>query len=213
MQTKLFTLFVLLSFSASAQQVQAVVGVKDPSLPIITNPIPNKKLNHYFSLQFTGLTIHPGGGAVRMVKNYPLKLDEKAYLVLNLGLAANYDVEVSKNFFVRGAVAAFSDCAGLATGYLHVGFRWNAIKLGRHSFNLGMGPTLAVREDWHRFEDYNDGDFYGKRVWNGMQYRLFAFGGEVEYQYQFNDKWAFQYSMIPGYPAVLTSRFGLRCKL
>jgi hypothetical protein len=101
----------------------------------------------------------------------------------------------------------------LKSGFLHVGFRWNALQMGRHTINAGVGPTLMFREDWHRFEEYSDKDFFGKAVYNGWQYRFFPVGGEVEYLFKINDKWEFQYSVIPGYPAVITSKIGLRWRI
>lgn len=212
MQTKLLTLLLVLSsVSMRAQETS-----QEPTLNTEFKATKvNYKLakNRYFSIQFMGITFHPGGGAAKMVKDYPLKLDDKAYIVLNLGAVANYDYELSRKFFLRSSAGFYMDCAFLKAGFVHVGLRFKGITLGRHSFNGGVGPVLSVREDWHRFEGYNDKDFYGDRVWNGMQYRLFPLGGELEYQYKINDNVAFQYSVIPGYPAVITSKFGLRFKL
>ena len=171
---------------------------------------PNQK---YISVQYFGLTFHPGGGAVNMVKNYPLKLDDKAYIVINVGVAASYDSDLSDKWFLRTEAAYYKDCAYTNAGYVHFGFRWKPVQWGRHSINGGIGPTFLAREDWHRFEGYKDTDIYGKHVWNGMQYRLIPFGGEFEYMYKINDKCDFRYSVIPGYPAVITSKFGFRWKL
>jgi hypothetical protein len=168
----------------------------------------------HLSLQFMGLTFHPGGGAVNMVKNYPLSLDKKAFFVVNLGFTLAYDYDLNEKWFIRAVGGYLKDCAYTNSGFIHMGIRWKPLTFGRHSINGGIGPVLSVREDWHQFEGYNDKtDFYGKRVWNGMQYRLFPFGGEVEYQYKINDKWDFQYSVIPGFPAVVNSRIGFRMTL
>jgi hypothetical protein len=212
MQTKLLSLLLMLvSLSITAQETS-----HEPSPNFeVKNRQPSYKLlnNRYFSVQFMGFTFHPGGGAVNMVKNYPLKMDKKAYIVFNVGAVANYDYELSRKFFLRSSAGLYMDCAYQKAGFVHLGIRFKGITLGRHSFNGGVGPVLSVREDWHKFDGYNDKDFYGNRVWNGMQYRFFPLGGELEYQYQINEQLAFQYSVIPGYPAVITSKFGLRFKL
>jgi hypothetical protein len=216
MQTKLFVLCMLLTSFATAQTTTTTnetYSWKEENNPFTFETIKTPKKGKYFSVQFMGLTFHPGGGAVRMVKNYPLKFDEKAYLVLNVGATVAYDVDLSKKFFLRSSAGFFMDCAYLKSGFLHVGFRWNALQMGRHTINAGVGPTLMFREDWHRFEEYNDKDFFGKSVYNGWQYRFFPVGGEVEYLFKINDKWEFQYSVIPGYPAVITSKIGLRWKI
>jgi hypothetical protein len=180
-------------------------------LPVYNTVKINKKS---ISLQFMGLTYHPGGGAVNMVKHYPFRLDNKATFVLNLGFSMAYDYDINDKWFLRGIVGYLKDCAFVDAGFIHIGFRWKPIRLGRHSINAGLGPFLSVREDWHQFEGYSDkSDFYGNRVWNGMQYRFFPFGGEIEYQYKISRKWCFQYSVVPGFPAVVNSRFGFRLKL
>jgi hypothetical protein len=198
MQAKLIFLFLVISVSLSAQNYNYNYKTHDS----------------HISLQFLGLTFHPGGGAVNMVKNYPLKLDKKAYFVANVGFTLAYDYDINEKWFIRGIGGYLKDCAYTDAGFLHIGVRWKGITMGKHSINGGFGPVLTVREDWHQFEGYSDKtDFYGKRVWNGMQYRLFPFGGEIEYLYKINNKWEFQYSVIPGLPAVITSRFGFRMKI
>lgn len=167
----------------------------------------------HFSIQYFGWSFHPGGGAVNMIKNYPLKLDAKATIVLNIGISMHYDYDLSEKWFLRAEAGFLKDCAYTNSGYLHYGFRWKPIQLGRHSINGGIGLTLMAREDWHRFEGYQDSDIYGKNVWKGMQYRFIPFGGEIEYMYKINDRMDFNYSVIPGYPAVLASKFGFRWRI
>jgi hypothetical protein len=196
MQTKLITLMLLLSISLSAQRYRYQAH------------------DSHLSVELMGLTFHPGGGAVNMIANYPLKLDKKAYFVVNLGVTVAYDYDINDKWFLRGVAGFVKDCAYKNSAFVHFGFRWKPITMGRHSINGGFGPVFVMREDWHQFEGYNDkSDFYGKRVWNGMQYRLFPFGGEIEYQYKINNKWDFQYTVIPGFPAVINSRVGFRMKL
>ena len=211
MQTKLIALCVLLTSLATAQT--SISTNETTPNPFTFETAKKPQRDRYFSIQYMGLTFHPGGGAVRMVKNYPLKFDEKAYLVLNIGASAAFDVDISKKFFLRASAAAFMDCAYLKSGFLHIGFRWKALTMGKHSINMGVGPTFAFREDWHRFDEYRDTDFYGDRVYKGWQYRFFPVGGEIEYLFKINKNLEFQYSLIPGYPAVMTSKFGFRWKL
>ncbi len=212
MLPKLTTLILMLfSFSLAAQNLSDNVSLKlidDADKGSYKLP-----KNQYFSVQFLGLTYHPGGGAVNMVKDYPLKFDKKANFVLNFGLAAMYDYELNKRWTLRSEGAFYMDCAYKKAAYVHLALQLKALTFGKHSFNVGFGPVLSVREDWHVFEEYRDTDFYGKRVWNGMQYRFFPVGGQIEYRYHINDDLDFQYSVIPAYPAVITSKFGFRWKL
>lgn len=165
----------------------------------------------YFSVQWLGWTYHPGGGS--MPQNYPWKLDKKAAFVMSPGIAVSYDWQWKKRFFWRAAAGYYGDCALLHAGYLHVGLRWEALRFGRHSFNGGLGPAVLFRQDWHRFSAYKGDPVFGNRVWNDWQYRLTPIIGEVEYIFKINERWQFQYSVIPAYPAVVTSKMGVRWQL
>jgi hypothetical protein len=167
----------------------------------------NLKPPRHFSVQWLGWTLHPGGSAIP--ENEPWKLDSKGVFILNPGVALSYDWQFKKNVFWRTAAGYYGDCALLNAGYLHFGFRWEAMRFGRHSFNGGFGPTLLLRQDWHRFKDYTGDPIYNNRVWQGWQYRFIPVG-EVEYLFKINSHWQFQYSVVPGYPVVVNSKMGVR---
>jgi hypothetical protein len=163
-----------------------------------------------WSLQYLGLTYHPDGGNTPEV--YPLKLDKKAYLVLDVGIAANLDYRLSDHAFFRFTGSLYKDCAFVTAGCLHLGPRLEFF-LGRNSFNGGIGPIFSFRGDWHRFEQYVDDEFYGKRVYKGWQYRFYMTAVEFEYLRRITDRLEFQWSLIPGVPLVITSMFGVRLRM
>ncbi len=169
------------------------------------------KIHHwYLSFQYLGITYHPDGGTTPEV--YPLKLDENAYFVLNVGVAANIDYVLSKYFFLRFTTSLYKDCAFVTAGCFHLGPRvqyyWK-----KNGINLGIVPIFSYREDWHQFEEYEDDDFYGDRVSGKWQYRFFPYAIELEYLRRINDHLEFQYSLIPGAPLVFTSLLGVRFRL
>jgi hypothetical protein len=164
----------------------------------------------YVSFQYLGLTYHPGGGNTPEV--YPLKLDRKAYLVLDVGTAANLDYRLNDYSFIRFTSALYKDCAFVMAGGVHLGPRLQ-YSWGDNRINLGIGPILSFREDWHRFAQYQDDEFYGKRVYNGWQYRFFWYAVEFEYLRKINETMEFQWSVIPGGPLIITSLFGVRLSL
>jgi hypothetical protein len=169
------------------------------------------KRAHHFSAQLLFLTVHPDGGS--MPQNYPWKLDAKATYVLTPGLAVNYDWVWKKHIFWRAAAGFYADCAILPSGYLHIGFRWEGIRWGRHTFNGGFGPGFLFRKDWHRFDAYRGDPIFGDRVYQDWQYRFTPIIGEVEYLYRLNDHLQCQLSLLPAYPAVIVPRIGLRWAL
>jgi hypothetical protein len=159
------------------------------------------------SLEYLGLTYHPTGGTTPEI--YPLKFDEKAYLVLSVGAVGKLDYCFNRFLFVRLATALYADCAFVLAGAVHVGprlqFNW-----GKNNINLGIGPIFNFRQDWHRFEEYVNDDFYGDRVYRGWQYRLFPAAIELEYLRRINSTTELQWSILPGVPSVVTLMTGAR---
>ena len=167
-----------------------------------------KSNTFYLSAQYLGFTFHPGEGG-----KYPLKIDEKAYWVFEVGGAINLDYYFKEKIFIRGSVAHYLDCAYVPAGYFHLGLRGTIFEKAKHQINGGLGPTLLYREDWYQFSEYKGDSFYGDRVNCKWQYRFIFYGGEFEYLYQLTDKIQLQFSRIPGIPIIVTSKFGLRMKL
>ena len=164
----------------------------------------------HMSFQYLGLTYHPDGGTTPEV--YPLKFDRKAYLVLDVGVAANIDHRFNDYSFLRFTASLYQDCAFVTAGCFHVGPRIQ-YSWGDNGINIGIGPILSFRQDWHRFKEYVDDEFYGDRVFHGWQYRFFPTAIELEYLRRINDSVELQYSIVPGAPLVITSLFGIRFKL
>jgi hypothetical protein len=98
----------------------------------------------HFSIQYLGLTYHPGGGNTPEV--YPLKLDRKAYLVLDVGIAANLDYRLCDYSFLRFTSALYKDCAFVTAGGVHTGPRLQ-YSWGDNRINMGVGPILSFRGD------------------------------------------------------------------
>jgi hypothetical protein len=175
-----------------------------------TETVPESIPAWHLSVQYLGLTYHPDGGNTPEI--YPLKLDKKAYFVLDVGFAANIDYRISDHFFLRFTSALYKDCAFVTAGGIHAGprlqFSW-----GNNSINAGIGPILSFRQDWHRFAEYKDDEFYGSRIYHDWQYRFFPTAMEFEYLRRINDSMEFQWSVIPGAPLVITSMFGVRFRL
>jgi hypothetical protein len=173
-------------------------------------PNNNEIPNLYLSIQYLGITYHPDGGSTPEV--YPLKFDKKAFLVLDVGFVVKLDYCLNAYSFLRFTTALYKDCAFVTAGCFHLGPRLQ-YSWGDNRINAGIGPILSFREDWHRFKQYRDDEFYGDRVYNGWQYRLFWYAVEFEYLRRINDSMEFQWSVIPGAPLIITSIFGIRFTL
>lgn len=174
------------------------------------DPVPTPIPTWHLSLQYLGLTYHPDGGTTPEV--YPLKLDEKAFLVLSVGVAANLDYRLADYSFFRLTASLYKDCAFVTAGGIHAGPRLQ-YSWGDNAINVGIGPILSFRKDWHQFAEYVDDEFYGDRVYKGWKYRFFPTAIELEYLRRINDSLEFQWSIVPGAPLVITSMFGVRFSL
>lgn len=171
----------------------------------------SEKQSLVISLQYIGLTIHLNGGT--LPQRYPLKLDSKAYFVVDAGASSSLDYRFHRKFFLRFSAAVYKDCAFVSAGYFHIGPRGLIASWGNNEINGGLGPTLVYRQDWHRFPEFKGDAFYGNRTYHGWQYRFFLFGGEFEYIKRITKRLWFQYSLIPGAPLLITSRIGCMYRL
>ncbi|MBN1781124.1 hypothetical protein JW948_08380 [bacterium] len=164
----------------------------------------------HLSVQYLGLTWHPGGGG--NAELYPLKFEEKGYVVPEIGGAASLDYRLGRRTFFRITSGLYKDCAFVMAGCVHAGpriqFSW-----GKNSLNAGIGPIFSFRQDWHRFDEYETDAFYGERVYHGWQYRLFPYAVELEYLRGIDESKELQWSLIPGAPLVITFMFGIRFEL
>ena len=141
-----------------------------------------------------------------------MKLDDKAFIVIDVGIAAGVDYYLGKNVFLRLNSSLYKDCAFVTAGCLHFGPRYQ-VAWKKNKISMGMGPIFSFREDWHQFPEYVTDDFYGDRIHGKWQYRFFPAAIELDYLRRINERLEFQYSFIPGFPLVMTSMFGIRYRL
>lgn len=168
-----------------------------------------------FSLQFLGLTYHPGQLSVDERQSYPRKLDPKGQFVLQLG--AQFDFEWKRKsreiWGLRSSFALFKDCIDVWEGFLHFGPTLHP-QYGNGGFGIGLGPTWIFRQNWwgHPKVPWYHGDlFYGyEHVHSKWQKAFLWYGGNLFVDVgRVNEPWNFHYSLIPGWPQVLTSSFGI----
>lgn len=165
------------------------------------------------NLKYFGLTYHPGGGSAGDTP-YKLQIDDKGYYVLQIGAETDLDYKLYPYFYLRGTVALFKDCAYVWSGHYHLGFRANYTTPQGFSFRIGIGPTIIWRENWYlepTVEWYRGDGFYGKkRHAKKFQTAFLWYGGNLEIDYSIKKNLALVFSVIPGFPQVVTSSIGLR---
>lgn len=164
------------------------------------------------SLKFLGFTIHPLGD--RTADLQPFKLDRHARFVFNFGGVLGYERFIWQDVLsVKVLQAVFADCsAGLASA-THVALRGTFLNRGGHRLSVGFGPAFLVRQDWARLPDYQSSGFMhtGKLpVFGNVQYKMFWYGIEVEYDLRLSKHLDFSASLTPGIPMAISMGCGLK---
>lgn len=163
----------------------------------------------YVGLRFFGLSIHPYGEQ-KNAHLMPLKLDDKAYLVQNLGAILSYEKDLYRGVLsAKCAVALYSDCAAQLGGFVHLGFRGRILSLGRHCLYGGMGPTFIFRRNWLQLEGYQNGELFKGSPTDKYQHLFLWYGGEIEYRYALSSRFDGVVSLIPGYPDLISLSVGV----
>ena len=154
-------------------------------------------------------------------ERYDLRLDKHGYTVFIPGIVVNADWYFWKEkpkMQLRFAGGWYKDSGFNNAGYVHAAIRRDFFKKEGRKWYLiaGLGPAFFMRDNWNYIYPGRVLDpFYGDRVTkNGLyQYRFFPVGGEIDFTAELNDKWDLNFSMVPGAPAAIIFKFGLRCQL
>lgn len=160
--------------------------------------------------KFFGFSFHPDGDI--NADNMPTKVDRNGVLVINLGIYMGYEKFYYKNKISGKIVTAFySDCGGLFSGLLHIGFRGVIYEGKKFSINGGLGPTMIFRRSWYsKFDNYVNSGFYRGNENDFWQYKFLLYGGELEFNYKLNKSLDLSTTFIPGYPKLLSLSIGVR---
>jgi hypothetical protein len=157
---------------------------------------------------YYALTYHPGGGGAK----YPRQFDSKAYWVLQVGTEAYGDFYLKPWFLLRAAGALYKDCADVWAGFGHFGFRLQWIPVAPVALRIGIGPSFLWRESWlNRVDRYRADAFFGRpKESDTFQSAWIWYGGNVEAEVKLGRGVGLLYSLVPGFPLVMTSSLGLR---
>lgn len=164
------------------------------------------------SLKFLGFTIHPLGD--RTAHLQPYKLDPHARFVMNFGGVIGYERYLCQDVLsVKVLQAIFADCsAGLASA-THVALRGTFLNRGGHRLSFGFGPALIIRQDWGRLPGYQSSGFMETgylRPLGPIQWKVFWYGIEIEYDVRLSRHLDFSASLTPGVPMAVTMGCGLK---
>ncbi|MCC9137163.1 hypothetical protein ACFSKU_20905 [Pontibacter silvestris] len=160
-----------------------------------------------FTVKFFGLSLHLKESPYPEI--FPHRLDNKGYLVLNLGGIVGYERFVVRDVIsIRVEQGLYTDCASVLAGFSHIGWRGLIFRKGRHSLNGGIGPTLVYRRDWNEIEGYEDDGYFNRS--GRWQYKFYWYGGELEYNYKLKERLEFSATLVPGIPELVSFGVGIR---
>jgi hypothetical protein len=164
-----------------------------------------------FSLRYFGLTVHPFGDQTAALQ--PYKLDKRAIVVANFGGFISVDHYVKKDYIaITFMQAAFSDCSGGWGGFTHIGVRARVLDEKRHRLVFGIGPMFYYREDWNRFDAYEDSGYFNRYHSShigDVQYKIFPVGFEFAYHYVLSEHADLNAGFTPGLPLACSFSAGL----
>jgi hypothetical protein len=194
----------LAAVSPAFSQASETRAPSEPQLQAESRPGPRFAIG----ADYYALTYHPGGGGAK----YPRQLDDKAYWVLQVGAEGYGDYYLKPWLLLRGAGSVYKDCADLWAGFAHFGFRLQWDPAERVALRIGIGPSFLWRQSWlHKVERYRADAFFGRPAeGDDFQSAWIWYGGNLESEFRIAPDLGILYSLVPGFPLVMTSSLGLR---
>ncbi len=110
-------------------------------------------------------------------------------------------IEYNKYFYlttlsVQFTQGVFVDAIANLTGFTHVLLDYKLFHKKKLAVNIGLGPVLSYRQDWHNNQRYVDNDGY---VVNGKNQTKWFVAGELDFNYFLNQKLDFNISALAGH--------------
>jgi len=137
-------------------------------------------------VRFFAPTIHPFEEENNLL--YSSKIDTAGKFLIEPGVVLTFENYADNNkVAIRMEQAFYKDGTKNWAGYTHIGLRLYPLRVGNHSFGIGLGPTFFYRKSWTGLNGYiaDAETFKTKGDW---QYKFVALSGGMEYSYAFNKR-------------------------
>lgn len=161
-------------------------------------------------IKYTGLSIHLKKSVSPQL--YRHNLDKGGYVVFTHGLALNFEYHIYDDLALRVTQGMmFFDCAGKFHGATQIGLSHGYRPAqSAHEIRLAAGPIFFYRKSWKSFPSYIDDGLF-KESKNGIWQTKFVWhGGEIEYNYWYQDQAAFSLNWLPGVPEIFMFSPGIK---
>lgn len=150
---------------------------------------------------------------------YKLSLDKKGHWVGYLGLSftAGYSFNPYVGIKLIQSILPY-DCAGRFSAITHIGIdlddRIIGLKDEKHNLSVSIGPLFYYRKNWKTVPNYYEDEGFMKLSKNEKWERKFVFyGGQIQYDFYFNNRQAVSTNFLPGYPYIYTFMTGIEQRL
>lgn len=132
--------------------------------------------------------------------------------MIQIGGEVNGDYYLADWLLLRAAGSLYRDCADVWAGYVHLGFRLDWSSGPRFAARIGIGPSFLWRESrLGVVPKYRSDAFFGRpKATDKFQTAWIWYGGNIEAELKLRPGLGLIYSLVPGYPLVMTSSLGLR---
>jgi hypothetical protein len=166
-----------------------------------------------FGVKIGGLAFHQR----KVSPNYyKLSIDKKGHWVgyLGVSLTAGYQFNPYLGIKVIQTLMPY-DCAGKFSGITHLGIDMHDRIVGfeneKHRLSASFGPLFYYRKNWNKVPSYYEDDGFMKKGKNTAWERKFIwYGGQIQYDFYFNEKQAVSTNFFPGFPYVYTFMTGIQ---
>jgi len=150
---------------------------------------------------------------------YRWSIDKKGRWVGYLGLSftAGYRFNPYVGIKVIQTILPY-DCAGKFSGITHIGLDFHddlvGLKNERHQFSASFGPLFYYRKNWKEVLNYYvDEGFVKSRLGSKWERKLVWYGGQINYDWYYNEREAVSTNFLPGYPYIYTFMTGWKAGL
>lgn len=150
---------------------------------------------------------------------YSWSIDKKGHWVGYLGFSVTAGYQFNEFVGVKLIQTVLPyDCAGKFSGITHVGIelqdRIIGLDMDRHNFSTSIGPLFYYRKNWRDVPNYYEDEGFMKTGKNKAWERKFIwYGGQIQYDWFWNDRSAVSTNFLPGYPYIYTFMTGVQTRL
>ncbi len=166
-----------------------------------------------FGVKLGGIGYHPKSDGNE--KFYRYKINKKGNLTFFRSVTFCFSYNFSDFIGIKAVqTLLINDCTGHLAGVSHIGFNFFDdivnFKSDIHQGSFSFGPLFYYRKNWNKMEGYKTDNQFIRLTKNKVWERKFVwYGGQIQYDYFFNNHQAVSLNFLPGYPYIYAVSAGM----